>query len=185
MSMNGEGYVAAIGGLLRKNQRRYGGYVVHVGVVAIFLGVTMSSVYRVEEIHTVKQGEQFTVGPYTLRFDDARSEEDDHLAKVIAKVTAFEGDREIAVLEPEKRFYKRPQQPATEVAMRSTMKDDLYIVLGSYDQGSATLQVYVNPLVWWLWFGGAVLVLGTAIAAWPTGSSRRREEARLQRGARA
>ena len=70
--MTGTDLFTAIVGLVGRNKRRYGGYVVHVGVVAIFLGVTMSSVYRVEEIHTVKQGEQFTVGPYTLRFDDAR-----------------------------------------------------------------------------------------------------------------
>jgi cytochrome c-type biogenesis protein CcmF len=185
MSMVGEGYLAALGGLLRKNQRRYGGYVIHVGIVFMFLGVTMSSVYRVEELHTVKKGEEFTVGGYTLRYDDVTSVEDQHVARLIAKVTAFEGGREIAVLEPEKRFYKRPEQPATEVAMRSTMRDDLYVILGSYDKdGTSTFQVYVNPMVWWLWFGGGVLVLGTALAAFPTRRAVARERAREAAGLR-
>jgi cytochrome c-type biogenesis protein CcmF len=179
MAMVGETYRQALAGLLRKNQRRYGGYVVHVGVVCMFLGVTMSSVYRVEELHTVKKGEEFSVGDYTLRYVDSRSEEDAHVARMIATVDVFENGQKITTLEPEKRFYKRPEQPATEVAFRSTMKDDLYVVLGSFDKnGSFTFQAYVNPLVWWLWFGGAVLVLGTGIAVFPVRRSVARERAR-------
>jgi cytochrome c-type biogenesis protein CcmF len=179
MSMVGEGYFTALKGLLRKNQRRYGGYVIHVGVVFMFLGVTMSSVYRVEELHTVKKGEEFTIGTYTLRYEDVASVEDEHVARLIATLTAFEGGKQITVLQPEKRFYKRPEQPATEVAMRSTMRDDLYVILGSYDKdGTATFQAYVNPLVWWLWFGGVVLVLGTAIAVFPARRVVERERAR-------
>ena len=184
MAMVGGGYREALGGLLRKNQRRYGGYIIHVGVVCMFLGVTMSSVYRVEELHTVKKGEQFTIGDYTLRYEDSHAVEDEHLARLIATLVVFENGREITRLEPEKRFYKRPEQPATEVAMRSTMKNDLYVILGSLDKsGTATFQGYVNPLVWWLWFGGAVLVLGTAVAAFPARRVVERERARETAGA--
>jgi hypothetical protein len=71
-------------------------------------------------------------------------------------MSVWQGDQQLATLEPEKRFYKKPQQPATEVAMRSTLTEDLYLVLGSYDppSGIATIQAYVNPLVAWLWIGG-------------------------------
>jgi cytochrome c-type biogenesis protein CcmF len=179
MAMVGEGYGTALASLFRKNQRRYGGYIIHCGVVFMFLGVTMSSVYRVEELHTVRKGGEFTVGSYRLRYEDSRALEDEHVARMIATLRVFEGDREIAVLEPEKRFYKRPEQPATEVAFRSTMRDDLYVILGSFDkEGSFTFQVYVNPLVWWLWFGGAVLVLGTGVAAFPARRVVERERAR-------
>jgi cytochrome c-type biogenesis protein CcmF len=185
MAMVGGGYLSALGGLMRKNQRRYGGYVVHVGIVFMFLGVTMSSVYRVEELHTIKKGEEFSIGNYTLRYEDSRSEEDTHVARLIATLRVFEGGREITVLEPEKRFYKRPEQPATEVAMRSTMRDDLYVILGSLDKdGTATFQAYINPLVWWLWFGGAVLVLGTGIAVFPARTVVERERARETAAAR-
>jgi cytochrome c-type biogenesis protein CcmF len=72
------------------------------------------------------------------------------------------------VLRPEKRFYRRPEQPATEVAFRSTLGEDLYVILGSVDDKKrATFQVYINPLVAWLWIGGFVLMAGTAIAIFP------------------
>ncbi|MBI5505499.1 MAG: heme lyase CcmF/NrfE family subunit [Deltaproteobacteria bacterium] len=179
VAMVGDSYGAALLGLIRKNQRRYGGYVIHVGVVFMFLGVTMSSVYRVEELHTVKKGERFTIGRYTLEYQDSANEEDPHMAQLIATLAVYEDGEQITTLRPEKRFYKRPEQPATEVDMRSTMRDDLYVVLGSLDnQGVATFQTYVNPLVWWLWFGGVVLVLGTGIAAFPSRTATLRERAR-------
>ncbi|MFN2377426.1 MAG: cytochrome c-type biogenesis CcmF C-terminal domain-containing protein, partial [Candidatus Binatia bacterium] len=183
-SMVGEGYGAALRGLLRKNQRRYGGYIIHVGVVFMFLGVTMSSVYRVEELHTIKKGEEFAIGSYTLRYVDSGSAEDEHVARLIATLNVFEDGQQIAVLEPEKRFYKRPEQPATEVAFRSTMRDDLYVILGGIEKdGTATFQAYVNPLVWWLWFGGVVLILGTAVAAFPARRAVARERARVDAAA--
>jgi cytochrome c-type biogenesis protein CcmF len=76
---------------------------------------------------------------------------------------------------PEKRFYKKQQQPTTEVALRSTLIEDLYLVLGSYDEksGLMTLMVFVNPLVNWLWIGGLVMVLGTVIVMSPTAAEQR------------
>ena len=179
VAMVGGGYVNALRGLMRKNQRRYGGYIIHVGIVFMFLGVTMSSVYRVEQMNTVKRGDEFTVGEYMLRYVDAGNSEDEHVATLSATLDVFVDGQQITTLRPEKRFYKRPEQPATEVAMRSTMKNDLYVILGSFESdGTATFQTYVNPLVWWLWFGGVVLILGTAVAAFPTRHSIERERAR-------
>ncbi|MFT4572002.1 MAG: cytochrome c-type biogenesis protein CcmF [Candidatus Binatia bacterium] len=177
--MVGGSIPSALSGLIRKNQRRYGGYVVHVGIVFIFLGVTMSSVYRVEEAFTVRQGESFTIDRYRLDFVGITNSEDDHVAKLAATLEVYEGDKHITTLAPEKRFYKKPEQPATEVAFRSTMRDDLYVILGSLDDaGNVTFQAYVNPLVMWMWIGGFVLCFGTFICVAPTGGSRKRERAR-------
>ena len=76
---------------------------------------------------------------------------------------------------PEKRFYKKPKQPTTEIAKRTRLTEDLYLVLGSFDEASQiiTLQAYVNPLVVWIWLGGLILVLGTSITFWPTVAERR------------
>jgi cytochrome c-type biogenesis protein CcmF len=76
---------------------------------------------------------------------------------------------------PEKRFYKKPQQPTTEIALRSRLTEDLYLVLGSYDapSGLVTLQAYVNPLVAWLWIGGFILGFGTLVTMWPSAAERR------------
>ncbi len=177
-AMVGGRYGTALLALLTKNQRRYGGYVIHLGVVFMFMGVTMSSIYRVEEMHTVNPGESFTIGRYTLRYDGLRDLSDDHVARLAATLAVFENGEEITTLEPEKRFYRRPEQPATEVAFRSTLRDDLYVILGSVDGEVATFQAYINPLVAWLWIGGIVLVIGTGIAIVPLSPVRRRELAR-------
>jgi cytochrome c-type biogenesis protein CcmF len=160
-----------------KNRRRYGGYVVHIGIVMIFVGVAASSVFRIEVQQTVSPGQEFTVGRYRLRFERIESREDGHMAASAAVVSVFEGDRQIDTLKPEKRFYKKPKQPTTEVANRSTLREDLYLVLGSYDPQSklATILAYVNPLVVWIWLGGLVLAMGTGIAVWPTVAERRVE----------
>lgn len=185
VTMVGQNYLSAMLSLLTKNQRRYGGYVVHLGVVFIFIGVAMSSIYRVEEMHTLSPGGSFTVGQYTLRYEDAVDRSDDHMARMIATLTVFENGKEIAVIEPEKRFYRKPEQPATEVDFRTTLRDDLYVILGSIDEEkTATFQAYINPLVVWFWIGGLVIIAGTGICIFPTRRARQREHARKSAVAR-
>jgi cytochrome c-type biogenesis protein CcmF len=115
------------------------------------------------------------VGRFRLRYERIASEEDAHVSRLSAVVSVWRGDAQIATLTPEKRFYKKPQQPTTEVAMRSTLREDLYLVLGSYDPGTnlVTLLAYVNPLVAWLWIGGFIMAAGTVVAMWPSAAERR------------
>jgi cytochrome c-type biogenesis protein CcmF len=115
------------------------------------------------------------VGKFRLRYERISTEEDAHLSRLAAVVSVWRNGTQIATLTPEKRFYKKPQQPATEVAMRQTLTEDLYLVLGSYDPptGLATIQAYVNPLVAWLWIGGLIMGLGTVITMWPSAAERR------------
>ncbi len=165
----------ALARVVGKNRRRYGGYVIHVGIVMAFVGVAASSVFRIEVQQTVAPGQGFQAGRYRLRFEQIENREDGHMAASAAVVSVFLGDRQIDTLRPEKRFYKKPKQPTTEVANRSTLREDLYVVLGSYDPQSklATILAYVNPLVVWIWLGGLIVACGTAIAVWPTASERR------------
>jgi len=174
-AMQHEGPAQALGRLVGKNPRRYGGYVIHIGVVMIFVGVAASSLFKVEKQITLEQGDSFEVGRYTLRYEGIKVSEDDHIASQAAVVEVFVAGKQIDTLHPEKRFYKKQDQPATEVAIRQTLREDLYVILGSYDEASglATLQVFVNPLVSWLWLGGLVLVLGTVIAMYPNPAERR------------
>jgi cytochrome c-type biogenesis protein CcmF len=170
----GESAPAALAHLVSKNHRRYGGYVIHLGVVLIFMGITGSSLFKEEVQATVAQGQTFSVRGYTLRFDRLSEEDDPHLSTTRAEVTVLRGGREVGVLRPEKRFYKRPGQPTTEVAIRKTLAEDLYLVLGALDAptGLVTFQTFLNPLVSWLWIGGAVMVLGTAVVMTPTAAER-------------
>ncbi len=160
--------------LVGRNRRRYGGYLVHIGIAFMFIGVAGSSAFKIERQVTVQEGESFPVGRYTLRYDGLRETDTPHVATLAAAVTVLRDGEVVDELAPEKRFYKKPRQPTTEVAIRSTLAEDLYVILGTYDpeSKSVTLQAYVNPLVAWLWIGGLVLVAGTAVAIYPSAAER-------------
>ncbi|GIW43029.1 MAG: cytochrome c biogenesis protein CcmF [Candidatus Binatia bacterium] len=168
-AMLGETWPVALARLTTKNRRRYGGYVVHLGIVMIFLAITGTSAFRVEQQVPVKVGESFEIGPYRLVFEKIETWETPHSAHMAAQLSVFEGGRRVDTLKPEKRFYKKPEQPATEVAIRSRLGTDLYVVFGSFDATSqtATILAYINPLVGFLEWGGVVLAIGTILAAWP------------------
>jgi cytochrome c-type biogenesis protein CcmF len=160
----------ALVNLVAKNNRRYGGYVIHVGVIVAFVGIVGSSFFRTDVKKSVHPGDSFTIGSFTLRFLGLKQVETAHLETATARVEVLRADgREITVMEPSKLFYKRPQQPATKVAIRSTPFADLYVVLAGIDDvgESATFEVFLTPLVFWLWAGGLLMVLGTVIVMWP------------------
>jgi len=169
-AMMGENPVLALQRLVAKNRRRYGGYIVHIGIVMIFLAITGTSAFKEERQVTLKPGEEIEIGHYTLRFEGVQDRDTPHIAYLIGNLTVLQDGRVIDTLHPEKRFYKKPEQPTTEVAIRSTLGSDLYVVLGSYDAPTkmATVQAYLNPLIGFLSWGGIVLALGTAVTIWPT-----------------
>ena len=115
------------------------------------------------------------VGRFTLTYKDIHFTDDPHYSSMLAEIAVAKDGAFVETMYPEKRFYKKQQQPTTEVALRSTLAEDLYLVLGSYDDASElmTLIVFVNPLVNWLWIGGIVMVLGTVIVMSPTAAEQR------------
>src|SRR5438876_705952 len=106
----------ALSRLVGKNRRRYGGYIIHVGVVAVFVGVAASSAFRVEVQQTLAAGQEVAAGKFTLRYERITKQDDPHMSRLAAVVSVWRDGRQIATLAPEKRFYKKPQQPTTEVA---------------------------------------------------------------------
>jgi len=159
----------ALMNLVAKNNRRYGGYIIHIGVALAFVGIVGSSFFRTEVKETTKPGGSFDVGPYELVFLGLKHDETPHLESARAEVEVLRNGNPIAVMRPGKLFYKRPQQPATSVAIRSTPANDLYVVLASIDDSSGlvTFQVFLTPLVFWLWAGGFIMAFGTVIVMWP------------------
>lgn len=169
-AMVGDGVLRALTQLVAKNRRRYGGYIVHVGIVMIFVAITGTSAFRQEKQVTLNQGETFRIGAYELRYEGLEERDTPHIAYLMARMEVFQSGTHVDTLRPEKRFYKKPEQPTTEVAVRSTLGSDLYLVLGSYDSETrmATILAYINPLIGFLYWGGAVLALGTLVVIWPT-----------------
>src|SRR5262245_15231381 len=165
----GTDILTALIGLVARNKRRYGGYIVHVGVVLIFFGFA-GETFKLEEEVALKPGQQVTVGRYTLRHDVMKVAEDDQKQMVTAYISVFEGGRQIDTLYPSKWFYRKHEgQPTTETAIRRRPNEDLYVVLAKpeIETQTAFLQINVNPLVNWVWFGFGIIALGTGIALLP------------------
>ncbi|MGE5262214.1 MAG: heme lyase CcmF/NrfE family subunit [Acidobacteriota bacterium] len=168
-----ENYAGAIMNLVTQNRRRYGGYIVHIGVILAVIGIAGSSFYQVDTQANLKPGESAKLKQYTVQFDGLQAYPTENHDVVAARLTVFENGTRVATMSPEKDFYASPDpsqsQSTTEVSVRTTPLEDLYIVLAGYDSkaGTATLKIIVNPLVIWLWVGFAVLVTGTLISAWP------------------
>ena len=154
--------------VIRRNRRRYGGYIVHFGIVLIFVGITGSSAYQIEQNMSLHPGESALVGAFTLQYDDlTRAIEPTH-ETFVAKLIVSRQGKYLTTLYPEKRLYFAQNQPTTEVALRTSPFEDLYIIMAGFEPSkAATFKVFVNPLVFWMWMGGLVVVLGTIIAIWP------------------
>jgi cytochrome c-type biogenesis protein CcmF len=156
-------------GLVSRNKRRYGGYIVHLGIVLIFLGFAGEG-FKLEEEVALKPGQQVTVGRFTLRNEALKVTNDDQKQMVTAHISVFEGGRQIDTLYPAKWFYRKHEdQPTTEVAIRRRPSEDLYVVLAKPEEATQTafLHINVNPLVNWVWFGFGVMAVGTGIALLP------------------
>lgn len=154
--------------LVAKNRRRYGGYIVHLGVVLAVVGIAGSTFYKSETQANLKPGESVSLGGYVVRFDGLKMVPTENRQAVAARVSVFENGAPIAAMAPEKDYYPASEQWQTEVAVRSSPREDLYLILAGWgDDQSATLKVIINPLVMWLWVGFGVFIAGTVIALWP------------------
>jgi cytochrome c-type biogenesis protein CcmF len=165
----GENIVASFANLIARNNRRYGGYVVHLGIVMVAVSVTASTGYQVEGAAKLKPGESMEVGEYRLTFNGLRDWQEPGVRILEAQLAVEEGNELLGTLGTDKRFYRGfERQPATSVGIRTSPIDDLYVVLAGWeDDGSASLLVFVNPMVIWIWLGGIVAVAGGLIAMWP------------------
>jgi cytochrome c-type biogenesis protein CcmF len=159
----------AMVGLVGKNKRRYGGYIVHVGIVLICFGFA-GNARKLDEQVLLKLGQETKIGKYTLKSNGVKVLDDGQKQMTTAYISVFVDGKEIDGLYPAKWAYRRhEQEPTTEVAIRRTPAEDLYAVLGGFDLSdqSVTLQLVVNPLVNWIWFGFGIMALGTGIALLP------------------
>ena len=176
-----ESFPAALAGLITRNKRRYGGYLVHVGMVMIFVGIAGSSAFQQEQVATLRRGESFRIGPYEMVFSDTSSSHDDHKDVLSATLAVSRNGESVTTLRPEKWYFRASEQPTTEVAIYGmfswppNFSDDLYTILVDNDpkSGGYTFKAYLNPLVSWIWIGGFVLILGTHVAVLPEFERRR------------
>jgi cytochrome c-type biogenesis protein CcmF len=164
----GESLLPAMGGLLLRHNRRYGGFVVHLGILIIALGVMGSHAWSVQTETTLHRGETAELAGYRFRFDGLTAVEESNHFKVVGAFTVSNG-RVLGVLRPAKKFYPQEQAPIAYVDYRLGLREDLYLVLGDFarDGSQATIKLQVNRLVSWIWIGGLVLTLGALLAILP------------------
>ena len=178
----GEAYPLALGRLLARNRRRYGGYIVHTGIVILFVAFS-GMAFKTETEATLRPGESVSLtSPYgdTYRFTHLGISQYDALNRQVtaATVEVARNGKNIGILTTEKRQHVdalgRPTfQPSTEVGIMSTLRLDLYAVLAGVVNGTeqAVFRFTINPLVWWVWYGGMVVALGGLIVMWPGGGA--------------
>jgi cytochrome c-type biogenesis protein CcmF len=164
---HGESPPKALRTLFAKNQRRYGGYVVHLGVVFIFVGIA-GAAFNEERLENVSPGQSLALADYRLEYLTAKPLPTQHYGGAVARLALYEGGKPLAVMAPEKRMYWLEQQPASIPSIHSTLREDLYVILTAVEpDGSATFKLYRNPLVNWIWIGGYTFVLGALLVLWP------------------
>ena len=193
--IEGEGFAVALFHLVTRNRRRWGGYIVHVGIVMIYFAFA-GAAYNVDERQHVLPGDQINITSpfghiYTLTYEGLSVSlgrgQRNLLWQAIATVSVEQDGVAKGILTTEKRQYVTSDQLMTEVGIRSTVREDLYLILSAMDDVDGALsanssaqgidlQVLVKPFVLWIWAGGLILALGTVIALWPSVDRRRRSK---------
>jgi cytochrome c-type biogenesis protein CcmF len=169
---NQENVLVAVGNLYRRNGRRYGGYLVHLGIVMIGVAVVGNQFYQQTTHVTLDRGGRVQIGGYELAYTDLIAQENSNRFEYITPLMVYDLDsgKLLTTLRPQRNIYhKNPESPTSEVGLRMTLTEDVYVLLNGWEDsvGSATFTIYINPLTIWLWIGGILLVIGTLIAAWP------------------
>jgi cytochrome c-type biogenesis protein CcmF len=167
----GENLFTSLWRLVGRNRRRYGGYIIHLGVILMALGVIGIEMFQTQTQQTIPQGGSMMISGYTITYKSlAEFDTPDGRSVARAVVDVTKNGKDLGELYPRRDFYVAAQQPMTIAGLRSTPEDDLYVLLVDWNPISsqgATFKVFRNPLVWWLWVGGYMFIAGTLVAAWP------------------
>jgi len=167
----GENIFAAFWSLTGRNRRRYGGYIIHLSMMLMAIGILGIELFQVETQGALEVNQQMSVGGYDVVYQDiAQFQGPDGREVTRAVLGVYKGGEYLGELNPRIDYYYDAQQTMTIPGQRSTLRDDLYILLVDWEPASATgatFKIFVNPLVNWLWLGSLLFLVGVVIAAWP------------------
>src|SRR5438067_3163043 len=165
----GQNLLAAMVTLTRRNTRRYGGYIVHFGVVVIVVGLS-GAAFNQQKEQELGFHERMLIGPYTLVCDTSTEEENPNYQISYAILNVYKNGKPIGQMFPARKFFKASQQPDTIVANHSTPIEDLYVIYAgkNLDTDKPIIKAFINPLVMWIWAGVWVLIFGTVVAMLPS-----------------
>ena len=160
-----ENFPQALYNLTMRNTRRYGGYIIHLGIVLLFVGFA-GLAFKTEAKAPMQRGDLLRVKDYVLRCEGITKGETPNYLYERAELSVVKDGKALGTVKPEKRLFKASQESISHVALRPSLAQDLYVVLAGDDEdtGKALIQVFINPLVGWVWIGGFVVFLGTLLA---------------------
>ena len=170
----GGSYATALVDLVQRNTRRYGGYIVHFGIVLLFIGFA-GNAFNKDVIADLNRGESTAIGPWKVTLQDLPSGETPVYNWLGAQVLLSKNDEPVGIFQPRRQLDKATGQATSEVRRHATFQEDIYLVFsGITEDGRATVHVYRNPLVRWVWLGAFVMFLGTVLTLLPNRSPVRR-----------
>ncbi len=175
--IGGVSWPGAVGQLFVRNRRRYGGYIVHLGVVALIVGIACQGAFSTQGDLALRTGQTGEVAGYAFTNEGGTRTKDDHKMSVGIALAVSEGGNRFTTLNPGVDVFTAQMQRSSEVAVDSSPFRDVYVVLvGLTPDGLARISVFINPMMMWIWVGGLIMVIGSIIAVWP---SRRPREASM------
>ena len=176
---SGENHALALFRLIGGNRPRYGGYIVHLAVVMVALGVLGGSLFELQRDVVLAPGETYEIAGYELRYLDTTATLRSDRTEYVSNLELYRGGELLETMQARRSFYPSFNMASTLAAIRSTPVEDFYVVPSeNLADGSVGFRILVNPLVWWMWVAGPVLILGTVVSLWP---ERAREPARAYR----
>ncbi|RMG42276.1 MAG: heme lyase CcmF/NrfE family subunit [Candidatus Dadabacteria bacterium] len=159
---------------LRRHRIRYGGYFVHFGVLVMAVAITASMAHKVEREFVLSDGGEYQIGRFTLRLEGTNELNNRNYQGIQSQVSVIRraDGKKLGTLKPELRRYFKNDESTTEVALMSSLREDLYLVLAGTDSGGRRMafKVFINPLQCWLWIGALLVVIGTVIVLIPRGA---------------
>jgi cytochrome c-type biogenesis protein CcmF len=167
-TQTGKNLLASTVLLVRRNTRRYGGYIVHFGIVVMFIGIAGGAFNQSHE-QEMGSGDALTLGPYRVVCQTYTQDSNKNYDTEYALLDVFKDGKKITQLAPERRFYQASQTSSTMVALHSTLASDLYVIYEGRnpDTDRPIIKVYLNPLMNWIWIGVLIVVMGTFLALVP------------------
>ncbi|NOY78210.1 MAG: heme lyase CcmF/NrfE family subunit [Calditrichaeota bacterium] len=155
--------------LVLKYRRRYGGYIVHTGMILIFVGIAGSSAFKIEKEKLMKKGDNLKIANYELTFMGLDQYNTPNAQVSTASFRVKNGPNYEGIATPSKHYHPLQKQTMTEVYISSSLRDDLYLILGKINaNGSVFIKAEIIPLVAWIWIGGYILIAGTLFTMWPS-----------------
>ena len=170
-------FIHSLGKMFLSNRHKNGGYIVHIGIVLLFIGF-IGRAFEVEKEFSLSPGEQIYFSNYVFKLNSIKSEARDNHYAFLSEIDVIDSSTNqlLVNLKPEKRIYfywnsdPEKRQPHSELDIYSTIQKDIYSIFSGYDaqKNIGYFKIMINPLVNWVWIGGVLMVIGSLFAFWPS-----------------